>query len=335
MHKTKKGDHCLPKINQFCIVMYKQLTSEQRYTISVLLSKGLKKKEIAEAIGVSNSTITRELQRNSSKRGVYKWEIAQKQAEKRSKRTPGNRAISKAIWSSVKHYLVDEQWSPEQISGYLAKDDIKISHETIYAWIREDKRNRGTLYKHLRHRLKHRKKYVGAGRSCIINRKSIHERPAEADGKRFGDLEMDTIVGPNNQQAIVTLVDRNTNMLFMKKLKYGKDAKNLALTVIEMLKPIKKKLKTITTDNGKEFSAHEIISEALGVDVFFTDPYSSWQKGAIENANGLIRQYIPKKVSFNDYDDKDIKDIEEKINRRPRKKLGFETPIERFSKIFL
>ena len=315
--------------------MYKQLTSEQRYTISVLLSKGLKKKEIAEAIGVSNSTITRELQRNSSKRGVYKWEIAQKQAEKRSKRTPGNRAISKAIWSSVKHYLVDEQWSPEQISGYLAKDDIKISHETIYAWIREDKRNRGTLYKHLRHRLKHRKKYVGAGRSCIINRKSIHARPAEADGKRFGDLEMDTIVGPNNQQAIVTLVDRNTNMLFMKKLKYGKDAKNLALTVIEMLKPIKKKLKTITTDNGKEFSAHEIISEALGVDVFFTDPYSSWQKGAIENANGLIRQYIPKKVSFNDYDDKDIKDIEEKINRRPRKKLGFETPIERFSKIFL
>ena len=315
--------------------MYKQLTSEQRYTISVLLSKGLKKKEIAEAIGVSNSTITRELQRNSSKRGVYKWEIAQKQAEKRSKRTPGNRAISKAIWSSVKHYLVDKQWSPEQISGYLAKDGIKISHETIYAWIREDKRNRGTLYKHLRHRLKHRKKYVGAGRSCIINRKSIHERPAEADGKRFGDLEMDTIVGPNNQQAIVTLVDRNTNMLFMKKLKYGKDAKNLALTVIEMLKPIKKKLKTITTDNGKEFSAHEIISEALGVDVFFTDPYSSWQKGAIENANGLIRQYIPKKVSFNDYDDKDIKDIEEKINRRPRKKLGFETPIERFPKIFL
>lgn len=315
--------------------MYKQLTSEQRYTISVLLSKGLKKKEIAEAIGVSNSTITRELQRNSSKRGVYKWEIAQKQAEKRSKRTPGNRAISKAIWSSVKHYLVNEQWSPEQISGYLAKDGIKISHETIYAWIREDKRNRGTLYKHLRHRLKHRKKYVGAGRSCIINRKSIHERPAEADGKRFGDLEMDTIVGPNNQQAIVTLVDRNTNMLFMKKLKYGKDAKNLALTVIEILKPIKKKLKTITTDNGKEFSAHEIISEALGVDVFFTDPYSSWQKGAIENANGLIRQYIPKKVSFNDYDDKDIKDIEEKINRRPRKKLGFETPIERFSKIFL
>lgn len=163
---------------------------------------------------------------------------------------------------------------------------------------------------------------------------SIHERPSEADGKRFGGLEMDTIVGPNNQQAIVTLVDRNTNMLFMKNLKYGKDAEKLALTVIEKLKPIKRKLKTITTDNGKEFSAHEIISEALGVNVFFTDPYSSWQKGAIENANGLIRQYIPKKVSFNDYDDKDIKDIEEKINRRSRKKSGLIHELSDFLKSF-
>lgn len=315
--------------------MYKQLTSEQRYTISVLLGKGMKRKEIAEAIGVSNSTITRELQRNSGRRGVYSWERAQRQAEKRSKRTPGNRSVSKAVWSSVRHYLVDEQWSPEQISGFLSKDGIRISHETIYAWIREDKRNRGSLYKHLRHRLKHRKRYVGAGMSNIPNRKSIHDRPTEADGRRFGDLEMDTIVGPNNQQAIVTLVDRSTNMLFVKKLKHGKDAQELAYVVVQMLKPIKHKLKTITTDNGTEFSAHEIISEGLGVDVFFTDPYSSWQKGAIENANGLLRQYIPKGTSFNEYDEKDIKAIKDKINRRPRKKLGFCTPIECFSKNFL
>jgi len=179
--------------------MYKQLTSEQRYTISVLLAKKMKKKDIAEAIGVSTSTITRELQRNSSKRGVYKWNKAQKQAEHRSRRSPGNRAISKAVWSSVQHYLADEQWSPEQISGFLAKDGIKISHETIYTWIREDKRNRGTLYKHLRHRLKHRKSYVGASLSKIPNRRSMHERPLEVDGKRLGDLEMDTIVGPDNQ----------------------------------------------------------------------------------------------------------------------------------------
>ena len=131
--------------------------------------------------------------------------------------------------------------------------------------------------------------------------------------------EMDAIVGLNNQQAIVTLVDRSTNMLFMKKLKYGKDAKKLVQTVVAMLMSIKEKLKTITTDNGMAFSAYEVISKALGVEVFFTDPYSSWQKGAIENANGLIRQYIPKRASFDEYDDKDIQRIKDKINRRPRK----------------
>ena len=267
---------------------------------------------------MANSTLTRELHRNSSKRGVYKWEISQRQAEKRRKRTPGNRAIRKAVWFS-KHYLVEEQWSPEQISGYLAKKGIKISHETIYAWNREDKRNYGNLYTYQRHRLKHRNRYVGAGKSHIHDRRSIHDRPIEADGKRFGDLEMDTIVGLNNQQAIVTLVDRSTNMLFMKKLKYGKDAKKLVQTVVAMLMSIKEKLKTITTDNGMAFSAYEVISKALGVEVFFTDPYSSWQKGAIENANGLIRQYIPKRASFDEYDDKDIQRIKDKINRRPRK----------------
>ena len=137
------------------------------------------------------------------------------------------------------------------------------------------------------------------------------------------DSEMDAIVGLNNQQAIVTLVDRSTNMLFMKKLKYGKDAKKLVQTVVAMLMSIKEKLKTITTDNGMEFSAHEVISKALGVEVLFTDPYSSWQKGAIENANGLIRQYIPKRASFDEYDEKDIQRIKDKINKRPRKKTCF------------
>ena len=133
--------------------MYKQLTPEQRYTISVLLQKKCSKKSIAEAIGVHPSTITRELRRNSSQRGVYKWDWAQKHADKRSRRQPGNRAISKAVWGEVRRHLVNDQWSPEQISGYLARDGIRISHETIYKWIRQDKRDRGTLYKHLRHRL--------------------------------------------------------------------------------------------------------------------------------------------------------------------------------------
>lgn len=233
----------------------------------------------------------------------------------------------------MKRHLVNDQWSPEQISGYLAKDGFKISHETIYKWIRIDKRDRGTLYKHLRHRLKHRSKPVGAaGRYHIPDRVGIEERPKEADGKRFGDFEMDTIVGPNNQQAIVTLVERSTNRLFMEKLKHGKDSKELALVVIDMLKPFKDSIRTITTDNGREFAAHRKIAEAIGASVYFTDPYSSWQKGAIENANGLIRQYIPKGMSFKDVSDSQIRKIQDKINNRPRKKLHFSSPDELFSK---
>lgn len=313
--------------------MYKQLTSEQRYTISVLLQRKCSKKSIAEAIGVHPSTVTRELKRNSSQRGVYKWDKAHKQAEKRSKRSPGNRAISKVIWDEVRHHLVNDQWSPEQISGYLAKSGSKISHETIYKWIRIDKRDRGTLYKHLRHRLKHRSRPVGAaGRYHIPNRVGIEERPKEVDGKRFGDFEMDTIVGPNNQQAIVTLVERSTNRLFMEKLKHGKDSKELTLTVIKMLTPYKDSIRSITTDNGREFAAHAKISEAIGVRVYFTDPYSSWQKGAIENANGLIRQYIPKGMPFKNVSDSQIRQIQDKISNRPRKKLHFSSPDELFSK---
>ena len=208
--------------------MYKQLTSEQRYTISVLLQKKCTRNEIAKAIGVSNSTITRELRRNSSTRGVYKWDKAQRLAEKRKHQVPGNRSIKPFLRDMAIDLLKRNQWSPEQISGHLARKGYKISHETIYAIIRKDKyENRGSLYKHCRHRLKHRHRPVGK-RVIIPDRTSIHQRPPEADGKRFGDFEMDTIMGNNNQGAILTMVERSTNMLFMRKLKHGKDADELA-----------------------------------------------------------------------------------------------------------
>lgn len=152
----------------------------------------------------------------------------------------------------------------------------KISHETIYAIIRKDKyEERGSLYKYCRHRLKHRRRPVGK-RVRIPGRISIHQRPKEVDGKRFGDFEMDTIVGNNNQGAILTLVERSTNMLFMKKLKHGKDTQELARTVIQMLMPYKEHIKTITTDNGSEFCSHKLIAKGLETTVYFTDPYSSW-----------------------------------------------------------
>ena len=310
--------------------MYKQLTSEQRYTISVLLQNRTKQKEIAKAINVSPSTVSREIRRNSGVRGRYNWETAQANAVQTKRKKPGNHSINKDVMEEARHLLVTEQWSPEQISGVLAKDGKYISHETIYRMIRKDKAEGGTLYKHCRHKLKHRTRPVGGKRISIPNRTSISERPTEADGKRFGDFEMDTIVGRGNHGAIVTLIERSTSMLFMRKLKKGKNAKELARTVIHLLSPFKEHVKSITTDNGTEFACHEMIGKSLGVTIYFADPYASWQKGAIENANGLIRQYVPKTETFEHVSHQQITKYSKKINIRPRKKLEFKTPHECF-----
>ena len=310
--------------------MYKQLTSEQRYTISVLLQNRTKQKEIAKAINVSPSTVSREIRRNSGVRGRYNWETAQANAVQTKRRKPGNHSINKEVMEEARHLLVAEQWSPEQISGVLAKDGKYISHETIYRMIRKDKAEGGTLYKHCRHKLKRRARPVGGRRISIPNRTSISERPAEVDGKRFGDFEMDTIVGRGNHGAIVTLIERSTSMLFMRKLKKGKNAKDLARTVIHLLSPFKEHVKSITTDNGTEFACHEMIGKSLGVTIYFADPYASWQKGAIENANGLIRQYVPKTETFEHVSHQQITKYSKRINIRPRKKLEFKTPHECF-----
>jgi len=310
--------------------MYKQLTSEQRYTISVLLQNRTKQKDIAKAINVSASTVSREIRRNSGVRRHYNWETAQANAVQTRRRKPGNRSVDKDIMEEAKCLLITEQWSPEQISGVLAKDGKYISHETIYRMIRKDKAEGGTLYKHCRHKLKHRTRPVGGKRISIPNRTSISERPTEADDKRFGDFEMDTIVGRGNHGAIVTLIERSTNMLFMRKLKKGKNAKELTRTVIHLLSPFKDHIKSITTDNGTEFACHEMIAKSLGVTIYFADPYASWQKGAIENANGLIRQYVPKKETFEHISQQQITKYSKKINMRPRKKLDFKTPQDCF-----
>ena len=310
--------------------MYNHLTLPQRYVISTLLQNGWSRAKIADSIGVDPSTVTRELIRNSGVRGSYNCESAQKNADHRKKRNPGNRAIPKEIKDEAVRLLVEEQWSPEQISAVLKERGIMISHETMYRIIRTDKKNGGTLYLYCRHKLKHRARPVSKGEPTICNRLNISKRPEEADGRRFGDFEMDTIIGKGNRGAILTLTEKNTSMLFMRKLNKGKDAKELARTVVRILMPYKASIKSITTDNGSEFAYHEYITKKLGVPVYFTDPYSSWQKGSIENQNGLIRQYIPKSTNFDDISHQFITKVTDKINRRPREKLNFCTPFERF-----
>lgn len=308
--------------------MYKQITSQQRSQIFVLLQNNTPRKEIARLVGISESTLSRELKRNSTDSGTYNWQKADVKAMERRRKTVNNGKLSPILEWRIKEYIINEQWSPRQISGALAKEGIYVSHQTIYNIIHRD--TTGELAAHTRHKLKYRKrpKYK---HTSIPNRTSIHQRPAEADGKRFGDYEMDLIVDTYGN-AILTICERSTNMLFMTKLKEGKKAKPLAQQVIRLLLPYKKYIKTITTDNGSEFAAHEDIKKALGVTVYFADPYSSWQKGAIENTNKLIRQYIPKGANFNDYTDKRIMSIQKKINKRPRQKLNFNTPKDVFYK---
>jgi len=312
------------KISNFAVAMYKHLNSVQRYEIFSLLANKIKISQIAKTIEVSVSTVSREIKRNSGKRG-YHPKLADEMAHERTIWSHGNRAIKSTIKERCLQYLKEEQWSPEQISGYLLLEGIHVSHETIYKWIRADKKAGGTLYKNLRHQGKHRKREVG---TCpqIKNRISIHERPKEADGRRFGDWEMDTIVGPENKGAIVTLVERSTNYFMMKRLKQGKNPIELAKDVTALLFPYRHLVKTITTDNGSEFCEHRSISKAIGATVYFADPYSSWQKGCIENTNKLIRQYIPKGTDLNSLQDEQILQIQYKINRRPREKLHFSTP---------
>lgn len=305
--------------------MYKHLTSEQRYGIFALLATNATRSFIAKIIGVSISTVSREIKRNSCNDN-YSHKEAQQLADIRKQHCAGNRHIKDEVKQRILYYLTEEQWSPRQISGYLKNtENIQVSHEYIYQIVRADKQAGGTLYTHLRHRGKHRKRPVGKC-SNIPDRISIHERPKEADGTRLGDWELDTIVGKNGNGAIVTLVERKTNYLLMKKSPKGKDAETVAKIVTDLLLPYKHLVKTITTDNGSEFRHHRKISKALGVTVYFADPYSSWQKGCIENTNKLIRQYIPKGTDFEVLTDQQILQIQYKINRRPRAKLNFMTP---------
>ena len=314
--------------------MYNQLTSEQRYYIYLERQKGSTQKSIASAIGVSESTVSRELKRNGGRNGSYNFLKAHGKAMSRRHRNPGNHAKPPELVWRVKQLILDKEWSPAQISGYLReKEGVRISHETIYKLIRADES--GKLKEHSRHKMKYHK---AASRkhetkaSNIKNRVSIHERPKEADGKRFGDWEMDLIVD-KDQNAILTMVERSTNFLLMSRLKNGKMALPVAKTIWRLLLPYKgEQLRTITTDNGPEFAAHEWITRHLGVPVYFTDSYSSWQKGAVENTNKLIRQYIPKGMDISTVTDKKIASIQAKINKRPRKKLNYSNPMEEFYK---
>ena len=170
-----------------------------------------------------------------------------------------------------------------------------------------------------------------AGRSLIPDRVSIHDRPKEADGKRFGDWEMDLIIGKGQKSQVLTLLERSQTFLLQTKLP-SKKPSDVADAVIRLLRPYKEYVHTITTDNGIEFKDHKKICMALDCTVYFADPYCSGQKGAVENINKILRQYFPKGTDFQDIEQKELDKVQYQINERPRKKLGFSTPKKEFFK---
>ena len=306
----------------------KQITAAQRYTIFSLHKQGCTQKFIATAIGVHKSTISRELRRNKTDKGAYSYTIAQELADIRKLRLKESRKLTSEVKNRIERYMRKNQWSPEQIVGYCkTKNYAMVSVESIYRYIRRDKSSGGDLYKHCRFALKHRKRSV-SNNYAIKDKVSIDERPAEVDGSRFGDWEMDTMIDKDHN-AILSLVEKHTKYTIVRKLE-SKKASHVAEVVIAALIAFKGKILSITTDNGTEFAEHKEIAEKLDTTVYFAHPYCSWEKGCIENTNMLYRQYIPKKQSFNLISDEELKLIQYKINDRPRKSIDFQKPYKLF-----
>jgi len=328
----------MEKVCNFAVVQNPKLhmthlTEGQRYEISAYLSTGMQKSEIARRIGVHRSTISRELQRNCDGRsGNYKPELAQRKSVKRLHGRRHYQKFTDSLKAQV-DILIRKDFSPEQIAGYLGREGMeRVSHETIYQYVWHDKRHGDKqLYKHLRRKgRKYAKRgSLTNGRGYIKNRVDIDQRPAIVDEKkRFGDLEVDTVIGKNHKGALLTINDRVTGLVWIRLLD-GKEADPLTIAAIEALLPIKDLIHTITADNGKEFSFHEKIAEELNVFVYFAKPYHSWERRANENTNGLIRQYFPKGTDFGEITQEQVMRVQNILNSRPRKRLGYLTPKEK------
>lgn len=310
---------------------YTQLTRGQRYQINILLKAGHNQTRIAALVGCHKSTISRERQRNRGQKG-YRHHQANELAYDRQCQAYHSR-IAWQTWQQVER-LLRQDWSPEQIAGRLKLEkQPTVSHEWIYLYVYADKRRGGTLHRHLRSQKKQRKRYSGyIRRGQIPNRTSIDKRPKIVARKgRFGDWEADTIVGARHKGGIVSIVERKSKLTRLRKLA-TKEAAEMRQTSVELLRPLAAKVHTITVDNGKEFCQHEQIAAGLQARIYFAHAYASWERGLNENTNGLVRQYFPKKYEFARITDKDLQQVEDLLNNRPRKTLGYRTPNEVFFK---
>jgi len=315
---------------------YTHLTEVERYQIDDLRREGFSQAVIAKQLSRSASTLSRELHRNEGERGWRPRQAQIKSSERLAARGAGNaKRVSPVAWEYAKKHLENDQWSPEQITGRLELEGSEtISHETIYQRILEDKTTGGLLYTHLRCKKKRKKRY-GSARSLrggIPGRVDIDQRPAIVDSRqRVGDWEGDTLIGAHDGGAVIaSMVERKSRYTCLAKAK-NKTTAVVIQSINQRMLPIAECVLTITLDNGKEFSQHERLSNRLDADVFFAKPYHSWERGLNENTNGLVRQYFPKRISFDRISEHELQSVARKINNRPRKCLGYKTPFEVFS----
>ncbi len=314
-------------------VGYHHLTHCERCQINTLLHSGKTQREIARQLGRDPGTISREMSRNRGQRG-YRHKQAHGKATFRRREASGvPRKMTPERWEVVAD-RVREGWSPEQIAGrYRLQGEVMAGREWIYRHIRADRRSGGTLYRHLRRRGKKPNWRGGrhAGRGHIPGRVDIADRPSVVEEKsRIGDWELDTVIGSRHRGALVTSVDRGSKYMVLERIDV-KTAAAVTEALRQRMGPFRDRVHTLTADNGKEFAGHQAVSGALGADFYFATPYHSWERGLNEHTNGLVRQYFPKGTDFRMVTESQVRAVEDRINHRPRKVLGYRTPAEVFT----
>lgn len=314
---------------------YHQLSDEQRYAMANMLRLGYSMRAIARALSRSASTISRERRRNATKHdGHYRAEKAHQYAMARRSRTRKQDQYSQQEWREVAE-LVQRKWSPEQIAGRArATHRVCMSKETIYRYIRRERQAGGQTWRQLRIVSKYGRKRRGspATRGRLVGKRHISERPKAVELRvRMGHWEGDTVMGSDMRHCVLTLVERVSGYVIIKKLT-ARTKEQAAAALKQAIAEVKSKVRTITLDNGTEFHDYDKVEAECAVKFYFATPYHSWERGINENTNGLIRQYLPKGTCMRHITQADCDAIATELNDRPRRRLGFKTPSERFAR---
>lgn len=306
---------------------YRQITEDERYQIAVMRGGGASLAAIGRALGRHPSSILRELRRNRSRRGRYEWYHADCVTRTRRRVARRYRRFGPREWATVRARL-EEWWSPEQVAGRFRRTgELRISYQTIYRYIQQDRDAGGQLYRLLRRASSFRRRRRRSPRREPWGR-PIGARPRCVEQRRqVGHWEIDTVQGTGRGACALSAVERKTGFVAFGKLPRATGAA-FAARAITVFRRHAGRVRTITADNGSEMTGYPVIERATGADFYFATPYRAWERGTNENTNGLLRQYLPKRHSMAHLTQWDFNRIARSLNRRPRKRLGYRTPEE-------